>query len=130
MDWIRIAGGIGFLGVALGAFGAHALKARVSPEMLSIWQTGVLYHLIHALVLLALGLYARATGTDIRWPARFFLAGILVFSGSLYALVLSGVRILGAVTPLGGVALLIGWGWVCICLSRRGESVRKGSGGA
>lgn len=107
------------MGVALGAFGAHALRARVTPEMLAIWQTGVLYHLIHALVLLALALYARATGADIRWASRFFLAGILVFSGSLYALVLSGARILGAVTPLGGVALLIGWGWVCICLSRR-----------
>lgn len=117
MNWIRIAGGIGFLGVALGAFGAHAIKARVSPEMLAIWQTGVLYHLIHALVLLALALYARATGADIRWGASFFLTGILIFSGSLYALVLSGVRILGAVTPLGGVALLIGWGWVCWCLA-------------
>lgn len=119
MNWTGIAGGIGFLGVALGAFGAHAIKARVSPEMLAIWQTAVLYHLIHAMVLLSLALYAKATGADIRWPSRFFLAGILIFSGSLYALVLSGVRILGAVTPLGGVALLIGWGWVCICLSRR-----------
>lgn len=119
MDWIRIAGGTGFIGVALGAFGAHALRDRVTPEMLAIWQTGVLYHLVHAVVLLALALYARASGADIRWPARFFLSGILVFSGSLYALVLSGVRILGAVTPLGGVALLIGWGWVCVCLSRR-----------
>lgn len=121
MNWIRIAGATGFLGVALGAFGAHAIKARVSPEMLAIWQTGVLYHLTHALALLALALYARAAGADIRWPARFFLAGILVFSGSLYALVLSGVRILGAVTPLGGVALLIGWGWVSICLPRRAD---------
>lgn len=119
MNWIRIAGGLGFIGVALGAFGAHALKARVSPEMLSIWQTGVLYHLIHALVLLALALFAKATGTDVRWTARFFLAGILIFSGSLYALVLSGVRLLGAVTPLGGIALLIGWGCICFCVPNR-----------
>lgn len=119
MNWIRIAGGLGFIGVALGAFGAHALKARVSPEMLSIWQTGVLYHLIHALALLALALFAKATGADIRWTARFFLIGILIFSGSLYALVLSGVRILGAVTPLGGAALLIGWGCICFRFPNR-----------
>ncbi len=119
MDWIRISGVLGFLGVALGAFGAHALKAKVSPEMLAVWHTGVLYHLIHALVLLALALYAKATGVDIRWGARFFAVGILLFSGSLYALTLSGIRPLGAITPLGGAAFLLGWGWVLLKLPSR-----------
>jgi uncharacterized membrane protein YgdD (TMEM256/DUF423 family) len=120
MDWIRIAGIAGFLGVALGAFGAHALKAKVTPEMLAVWHTGVLYHLVHALALLALALFAKASGADIRWGARFFLAGIALFSGSLYALALSGIKPLGAITPLGGVAFLLGWGWVALRLSSKG----------
>ncbi|MDB5106795.1 MAG: hypothetical protein JWP91_4484 [Fibrobacteres bacterium] len=119
MDWIRIAGGIGFLGVALGAFGAHALKSRVSPEMLAVWHTGVQYHLVHALALLALALFAKATGADIRWGARFFVIGILLFSGSLYVMALSGIRILGAITPLGGLAFLLGWAWLAWRLPSR-----------
>jgi uncharacterized membrane protein YgdD (TMEM256/DUF423 family) len=119
MDWLRIAGGLGFLGVALGAFGAHALKAKLTPEMLAVWHTGVLYHLIHALALLALALFAKASGADIRWGARFFVIGILLFSGSLYALTLSGIKPLGAITPLGGVAFLLGWGWIALRLSSR-----------
>jgi uncharacterized membrane protein YgdD (TMEM256/DUF423 family) len=119
MNWIRIAGCLGFLGVALGAFGAHALKSRFSPEMLSAWQTAVQYHLIHAIALLALGLYAKATGADIRWGAICFAAGILLFSGSLYALALTGIRPLGAITPLGGVAFLAGWGWVAFLAANR-----------
>ncbi|HKP96172.1 MAG TPA: DUF423 domain-containing protein [Fibrobacteria bacterium] len=119
MDWIRIAGSLGFLGVALGAFGAHALKAKVPPELLTIWHTGVLYHLIHALALLALALYAKSSGADIRWGARCFTIGILLFSGSLYAMTLTGVKPLGAITPLGGVAFLLGWGWVVLRLSAR-----------
>ncbi|MDQ3000709.1 MAG: DUF423 domain-containing protein [Fibrobacterota bacterium] len=119
MDWIKIAGGIGFLGVALGAFGAHALKARVSPEMLAVWHTGVLYHLIHALAILALALFAKAAGVDIRWGAGLFLVGIVFFSGSLYAMTLTGIRPLGAITPLGGLAFLSGWAWVVFRLSSR-----------
>lgn len=119
MDWIKIAGACGFLGVALGAFGAHALKARLAPEMLAVWNTGVLYHLIHALALLALALYGKASGADIRPGALFFLLGILVFSGTLYALSLSGLKVLGAITPLGGVLFLLGWGWVVLKLSSR-----------
>lgn len=119
MEWMRIAGVLGFMGVALGAFGAHALKARLSPEMLSVWQTGVLYHLIHAIALLALALFAKATGTDIRWGGRFFTIGIVLFSGSLYALSLSGIKPLGAVTPLGGVSFLLGWGWIAWKLAAR-----------
>ena len=119
MDWIKIAGGIGFLGVALGAFGAHALKARVSPEMLAVWHTGVLYHLIHALAMLTLALFAKTAGTDIRWGAGLFLVGIVLFSGSLYAMTLTGIRPLGAITPLGGLAFLSGWAWVVFRLSSR-----------
>jgi len=100
----------GFLGVALGAFAAHGLKSRVAPDLLAIFETGVRYHLVHALALLAAAwAYARWPGA---WSAAggwLFLAGIVVFSGSLYALALTGQRWLGAVTPLGGLAFLGGW---------------------
>ncbi len=114
MNWIRVAAALGFLGVALGAFGAHALKARLTPDLLAIWQTGVLYHLIHALALLALGLYSRASAAPfpIAVPATGFVLGIALFSGSLYALALSGIRPLGAVTPFGGLSFLFAWGWL------------------
>ncbi len=98
------------VGVAAGAFGAHALRARLSPEMLSVFETGVRYHLIHALALLAVAW----AGT--RWPGGavnaagwLFLTGTVLFSGSLYALTLSGIRALGAITPFGGVAFIAGW---------------------
>jgi uncharacterized membrane protein YgdD (TMEM256/DUF423 family) len=114
MQWIRIAAGLGFLGVALGAFGAHALKARLSPELLAVWQTGVLYHMLHAVALLALALYARSSHAAINAPALGFTVGIALFSGSLYALALTGIRPLGAITPLGGLAFLFAWGWIAI----------------
>lgn len=116
MIWIRIAGLLGFLGVATGAFGAHLLKSRLSPDLLAIWQTAVLYHLLHAVALLALALFGKSSGADIRVGAIAFTAGILVFSGSLYALALSGIRVLGAITPLGGLAFLVGWAWVAFRL--------------
>jgi len=101
---------LGFVGVALGAFGAHGLKARVSPEMLEIFRTGAHYQLVHAVVLLVVGaLEGRLEARWARTAALLFTAGVVVFSGSLYALVLTGVRQLGAVTPLGGVLLLSGW---------------------
>lgn len=109
MNILRIAGILGFLGVALGAFGAHALREKLSPAMLQVWHTAVLYHLLHAVVLLALALYARSAGLDVRVPAGFFTAGIVIFSGSLYALALTGIKPLGAITPIGGVCLLVGW---------------------
>lgn len=105
-SWWTVAGIMGALGVALGAFGAHGLKNAVSdPELLAIWETAARYHLIHAL---ALGLVAVHPGEP-RLAGWLFVAGILVFSGSLYALVLSGVRVLGAITPIGGLALIAGW---------------------
>ena len=103
------------MGVAAGAFGAHALRGRLTPELLGVFETGVRYHLIHAL-----GLLAVAWATT-RWPGAatstagwLFLAGILLFSGSLYGLSLSRLRWLGAITPIGGVAWIVGWlvlGW-------------------
>ncbi len=98
------------LGVAAGAFGAHALRARLSPEMLGVFETGVRYHLIHALGLLAVAWAAmRWPGTATNAAGWLFVAGTVLFSGSLYALTLSGIRALGAITPLGGVAFIAGW---------------------
>lgn len=101
---------LGFLGVVLGAFGAHALRTRLTPSDLEIFETAVRYHLVHAVVLVALaalaGRVAPAPATVAGWSLT---GGILVFSGSLYLLVLTGPRWLGAVTPLGGTALLVGW---------------------
>lgn len=98
------------LGVAAGAFGAHGLRARLAPEMLVVWETAVRYQLVHALALLA------TAWALTRWPGRpaelagwLFVAGTLLFSGSLYALSVSGQRWLGAVTPFGGLAFLAGW---------------------
>ena len=102
----RISAAFGFLAVALGAFGAHGLKATLAAnDALAIWQTAALYHLVHSAVMLAL-----ASREPLRvWAWRSFAAGIVIFSGSLYALALSNVKILGAITPIGGVCLLAGW---------------------
>src|SRR5689334_8053987 len=97
----------GFLAVALGAFGAHGLKARLSPGMLEVYKTGVQYHLAHALAMLLLA--ALSDRISVRLPAWLFLVGIVLFSGSLYLLAISGVGILGAITPLGGLCFLAGW---------------------
>jgi len=98
--------------VATGAFGAHGLRAWVTPERLAVWHTAVLYHLVHALGLLALGLLALQLGEftgSLRWAAWCLLAGIILFSGSLYALVLTDTPWLGAIAPVGGVAFILGW---------------------
>ena len=101
---------MGGLGVAIGAFGAHGLRGRLTPDMLAVFETGVRYHLYHALAMLATAaLMSRMDGRAIVVAGWSFFAAILIFSGSLYALALSDVRILGAVTPIGGVAFLIGW---------------------
>lgn len=100
-----------FFGVGLGAFGAHGLKSRVAPEMLVVWQTGVQYHLVHALALLLIGIICHLVPDDslVRAAGWALLIGTLLFSGSLYVMVLSGIRPLGMITPLGGIAFLIGW---------------------
>ncbi len=99
------------LAVALGAFGAHALKARLAPDSLAIWQTAAQYHFWHALGVIAAGLaLAQVPGSGWLRAAGILLAlGVLLFSGSLYALALSGVRGFGAVTPFGGLAFILGW---------------------
>jgi uncharacterized membrane protein YgdD (TMEM256/DUF423 family) len=103
-----------FLGVGLGAFGAHGLRARISPEMLAVFETGVRYQMYHALALVLTSvLMARMGGWLVVAAGWCFIAGIALFSGSLYALALTGVTVLGAITPLGGLAFLAGWA----CLS-------------
>ena len=110
----KLVGITGFLGVALGAFGAHGLEDTLSDEMMKIYQTGVLYHLIHSAALLGL-VCANPSLWSSPWPSRIciaWLAGITIFSGSLYALAISGIKILGAITPIGGLAFLLGWAMV------------------
>ncbi|HUL93220.1 MAG TPA: DUF423 domain-containing protein [Burkholderiales bacterium] len=109
--FLTLGGVAALLGVALGAFGAHALKNRIPAEMLTLWHTGVEYHAYHALGLLAVGIVAAQLpdSTLLKWSGWLMLAGILLFSGSLYALALSGERWLGAVTPVGGLAFLAAW---------------------
>jgi len=106
----------GLTGVALGAFGAHALRARLQPEMLTVFETGVRYQLYHALALVATALIlGRFNGKLIVAAGWLFTAGIVLFSGSLYALALTGVSALGAITPIGGLAFLLGW--ACLALA-------------
>lgn len=98
------------LAVALGAFGAHGLDGRVPPDRLATFETGVRYHMYHALALLAVGLLMRQRGGGVlRAAAWAFAAGILIFSGSLYVLVLTDTPLMGAVTPFGGVGFIAGW---------------------
>jgi uncharacterized membrane protein YgdD (TMEM256/DUF423 family) len=101
----------GFFAVAFGAFGAHALEARMSPELLHTWQTAVQYQMFHGLGLLAIALWRSDTAnvSTLLWSGRLFLAGIVLFCGSLYLLALTEVRLLGAITPIGGVAWLVAW---------------------
>lgn len=111
MRWWLVVGAVnGFLSVAAGAFGAHALKARLPQDLLVIFETGARYHMYHALALVAVGLLGQFRPSPLLAGAGWaMLAGIILFSGSLYALALSGVRVLGAITPLGGVGFLAGW---------------------
>ena len=110
----------GGIAVALGAFAAHALKGRLDAQLLVTFETGARYQMYHALALLAAGLLAeRVPSRLVAASGVLFLAGTLLFSGSLYALALTGVRGLGAVTPLGGVAFLAGWLCLGLAASRR-----------
>ena len=120
--WLLIAALNGFLAVAAGAFAAHTLQTRLDVRSLQVFETGARYQMYHAL---AIGLAAFAMREAATRPAQIaaapFLAGIVLFSGSLYLLALTGVRGLGAVTPFGGVALLLGWialGWAALRLPR------------
>ena len=97
--------------VGLGAFGAHGLKSKISADMLAVYQTGVQYHMIHALGILLIAALSLKLPTSslVSWSGWFLFIGIILFSGSLYALSISGIRVLGAITPFGGVAFLVGW---------------------
>jgi uncharacterized membrane protein YgdD (TMEM256/DUF423 family) len=109
--FFRIAAVFCFLAVALGAFGAHSLRSSLELHgMLDVWNKAVLYHFIHAIALLVLALY----GTVNRGAWWLLLAGILLFSGSLYVMALTNLRWLGAITPLGGLCFLAGWAWLII----------------
>ena len=105
-----------FFGVGLGAFGAHGLKAKLSPAFMSAFQTGVQYHLTHALGLIAIGLLVRAYpgALLIKSAGWLMLAGIILFSGSLYLLAITEFKRLGMITPFGGLAFLFAWGCVAV----------------
>lgn len=114
--WLLLSAFAGFTGVALGAFAAHGLKNRLTPEYLAVFQTGTHYQLIHALALFGVGLLAlHMPGRLVNLAGGAFALGILLFSGSLYLLTLSGIGKLGMITPFGGVAFLIGW--LCLGLA-------------
>lgn len=106
------------IAVAAGAFGAHALRTRLSPELLAVFETGARYQMYHAFGLMAVAwAITRWPGPLLTWAGWLFAVGTVLFSGSLYALALSGMRWLGAVTPFGGVAFLVGW--LCLALAAR-----------
>ena len=112
---------LGFLGVAFGAFGAHALKTRLSPDMLAVFETAVRYQMYHVFALLIVAAAIGHIGSSrlLALAGWFFFAGIVLFSGSLYALALTGVGILGIVTPLGGLCFLIGWASLAVFAIRK-----------
>ena len=116
--WIKIAGLFGFAGVALGAFAAHMLRQKLDPYLFEVFNVGIKYHLIHTITLLALALYASIKEIDIKWPGYFFSFGILIFSGSLYVMAVTGIKILGMITPIGGLLFLAGWGWIVLKLKK------------
>jgi uncharacterized membrane protein YgdD (TMEM256/DUF423 family) len=108
--WFAAGAVVALIGVALGAFAAHALRARLSADSLAIFETGVRYQMYHAFALLAAGYAAQRWQPGLVAAAgALFLLGVVLFSGSLYALALSGVRVLGAITPFGGLAFIAGW---------------------
>ncbi|MCR8629768.1 DUF423 domain-containing protein [Paenibacillus radicis (ex Xue et al. 2023)] len=113
MNTLFLLGGLNMLlSVALGAFGAHALKNRLTPDMLKVYQTGIQYHMAHALGLILIGVVSglpSVNGPLMITAGWLIVAGIILFSGSLYALSLSGIKKLGAITPIGGLAFLAGW---------------------
>ena len=112
--YLLLAGLLGATGVAAGAFGAHALQALISPERIDIWETAAQYHLIHAAVILALALHSKADENRWRFPMMGFTAGVLLFSFSLYTLVLTDLTQLATITPIGGLLLMLSWLLVAI----------------
>lgn len=114
-SWVLLGAVNAFVSVAAGAFGAHALKARLPEDLLAIFETGARYQMYHALGLLAVGVCAHLRPAPLLTGAGWAMQlGILLFSGSLYVLALSGIRVLGAITPFGGVAFLVGWALLAV----------------
>jgi uncharacterized membrane protein YgdD (TMEM256/DUF423 family) len=110
----------GLVAVVAGAFGAHALRDRLDPGMLAVFETGVRYHLVHALAILGATWVLDRTGRGLaRVAGWLFVAGTVLFSGSLYALALTGIRILGVITPLGGLSFIAGWLCLALALAQR-----------
>jgi uncharacterized membrane protein YgdD (TMEM256/DUF423 family) len=120
--FVRIAAVNGFLAVALGAFGAHVLKDKLTANYMAVYDTGARYHLTHAVALLAVALLTSVLGDSkvLRASGWLFTVGMVLFSGSLYALAITGITMLGAITPIGGLCLLAGWA----CLAVAGGSGR------
>ncbi len=121
--WIKLGGIFGGLSVMFGAFGAHSLKERLTEKSLATFQTGVQYQFMHSLALILVGLLAMHFADEhqkkVQRPGWFFLAGIILFSGSLYSLALGGPRWLGPVTPLGGLSFMIGWFLLAFSLPKK-----------
>ncbi len=119
MHWVRWGSLVLAAGIALGAFGTHALQGRLAPDMRAVYQTAVLYHLIHGVGLLAVGWMAvlKPSNPLVQTAGWALLLGIGLFSGSLYLVSLTGLKKLGMITPIGGLAFL--WGWICLALAAR-----------
>ncbi len=111
LNWIQIGSVVMFLGVALGAFGSHALKGKLSVYAIEIYKTGILYHFIHGFALFLISwIITVSTDPKIHYAGLCFLLGIIFFSGSLYILAITGIKTFGIITPIGGVLFLCGWG--------------------
>ncbi|WP_379132953.1 DUF423 domain-containing protein [Paenibacillus sp. sgz500958] len=113
---------LAMLSVAIGAFGAHLLKPMIGEDAMKVYETGVQYHMVHALGLILIALIVGQWGESsrLRWSGRLLISGIILFSGSLYVLSISGIKVLGAITPLGGICFLAGWLLLVLeALSRR-----------
>jgi uncharacterized membrane protein YgdD (TMEM256/DUF423 family) len=122
--WMTLGAVGGLLTVALGAFGAHGLKARVDPALLANWQTAANYLGLHALAILACGLALlhRPESSLLHWAALAFVVGVCLFSGSLFVMTLTGLRQLGMITPIGGVLLILAWALLAVGAARLGGS--------
>src|SRR5436305_11187247 len=115
MNWTVVGSVLMALAVAFGAFGAHGLRSRLDAYSMSVYEKAVFYHFVHALGILCIAVLARTSAITMPGANRvsgLLLIGILVFSGSLYALSVTGIRILGAITPIGGIAFIAGWLWL------------------
>ncbi|MDO7908491.1 DUF423 domain-containing protein [Paenibacillus sp. JX-17] len=125
--WIRIGAVAAMLSVAIGAFGAHLLKGKIDADELAIFETGVRYHMYHAIGLVLIALAAGQWGTSAKllWAARLFVIGIVLFAGSLYVLSITGVKVLGAITPLGGVCFIAGWILLALAAPRKNGSAHS-----